>query len=183
MAPGPREVDWYLGGALASASLFVAGPEPETLPAAGPVCGDRSFGSTPARTACAGAARRPRSRPISSHTALTGRKLDRRARRAPLAARLERPAPTTGSRHRRNRGQTVPSSSTTSMADDVFDRDVDRRFRQNLTRKLMPPVNWLRSVCAPLTPKASAPAKSPRISGRISRHLMGCQLQPRVTSA
>ena len=55
--------------------------------------------------------------------------------------------------------------------------------RQNLTRKLIPPVNWLRSVCAPLTPKAAAPAKSPRISGRISRYLTGCQLMPRVTSA
>ena len=54
---------------------------------------------------------------------------------------------------------------------------------QNLTRKLTPPVNWLRLVCVPLTPKASAPAKSPRISGRMSSHLTGCQLSPRVTSA
>jgi urease accessory protein len=32
----PEDVDWYLGGALASASLFVAGPMPEALPEAGP---------------------------------------------------------------------------------------------------------------------------------------------------
>jgi len=30
----PADIDWYLGGELASASLFVAGPVPETLPAA-----------------------------------------------------------------------------------------------------------------------------------------------------
>ena len=32
----PEEADWYFGGALASASLFVAGPMPESLPEAGP---------------------------------------------------------------------------------------------------------------------------------------------------
>ena len=32
----PDDVDWYLGGALASASLFVAGPMPEALPEASP---------------------------------------------------------------------------------------------------------------------------------------------------
>ena len=32
----PEEVDWYVGDALASASLFVAGPMPEALPAAAP---------------------------------------------------------------------------------------------------------------------------------------------------
>jgi urease accessory protein len=32
----PGDVDWYLGGALASASLFVAGPMPDALPEAGP---------------------------------------------------------------------------------------------------------------------------------------------------
>jgi urease accessory protein len=32
----PDDVDWYWGGALASASLFVAGPMPEALPEAGP---------------------------------------------------------------------------------------------------------------------------------------------------
>jgi urease accessory protein len=32
----PGDVDWYLGGELASASLFVAGPMPEGLPEAGP---------------------------------------------------------------------------------------------------------------------------------------------------
>ena len=35
-APGHRDADWYLGGALASASLFIAGPVPETLASAGP---------------------------------------------------------------------------------------------------------------------------------------------------
>jgi urease accessory protein len=32
----PEEADWYFGGALASASLFVAGPVPEDLPDGGP---------------------------------------------------------------------------------------------------------------------------------------------------
>ena len=32
----PEDADWYFGGALASASLFVAGPVPEALPEAGP---------------------------------------------------------------------------------------------------------------------------------------------------
>ena len=32
----PEDADWYFGGALASASLFVAGPMPESLPEAGP---------------------------------------------------------------------------------------------------------------------------------------------------
>ena len=31
-----EDADWYFGGALASASLFVAGPMPEALPEAGP---------------------------------------------------------------------------------------------------------------------------------------------------
>jgi urease accessory protein len=32
----PADVDWHLGGALASASLVLAGPLPESLPLAGP---------------------------------------------------------------------------------------------------------------------------------------------------
>ncbi len=32
----PSDADWYFGGALASASLFVAGPMPEALPEASP---------------------------------------------------------------------------------------------------------------------------------------------------
>ena len=32
----PEDADWYFGGALASASLFVAGPVPESLPEAEP---------------------------------------------------------------------------------------------------------------------------------------------------
>jgi urease accessory protein len=32
----PEDADWYVGGALASASLFVAGPLPESIPEPGP---------------------------------------------------------------------------------------------------------------------------------------------------
>lgn len=39
----PEEVDWYVGGALASASLFAAGPVPEALPEAGPTLRRSAF--------------------------------------------------------------------------------------------------------------------------------------------
>ena len=89
-----EDADWYFGGALASASLFVAGPVPEALPEAAPAVRRSVFrldsgescirwcGHPPAVTS------RPRiDRPAA------GRKLDRRARCSPLAPRLERPRP------------------------------------------------------------------------------------------
>src|SRR5689334_19527930 len=54
---------------------------------------------------------------------------------------------------------------------------------QNLIRALMTLVNWARSRGTPPRPKAGLPAKSPRISGRISKYLLGCQLVPSVTSS
>ena len=67
----PDEVDWYFGGALASASLFIAGPCPMPFRRpARPICGGRSSGSTPARAACDGAATRAPSRADLVHIAL-----------------------------------------------------------------------------------------------------------------
>ena len=172
------DADWYFGGALASASLFIAGPVPETLPEAGPAL-RRSVFRLDTGESCMRWCGHPAavtSRPRAERPA-TGRELDRRARRAALASRLERP---------RSQPLVLDSAARTLCEPLAICRDMRIRRRsdgQNLTRKLMPPVNWLRLVWAPLTPKASAPAKSPRISGRISRHLTGCQLQPSVTSA
>ncbi len=87
-----------------------------------------------------------------------------------MAAHVERPC--TQPLVLDGRRITVKASILEEDAGDIVWHVRIRRF-QNLTRKLIPPVNWLRFVCAPLTPKASAPAKSPRISGRMSRHLNG----------
>ena len=58
----PEDANWFFGGALASASLFIAGPVPEALPEADLRSGARSFRSTPAKTASGGAATRRPSR-------------------------------------------------------------------------------------------------------------------------
>ena len=90
----PDEADWYFGGALASASLFVAGPVPEALPEAGPALRRSVFrldsGEMLHPMVRPPGGRHGRPRP---HRDAPGRELDRRARGPSLAPRLERPRP------------------------------------------------------------------------------------------
>ena len=176
-----EDVDWYIGGALASASLFVAGPVPESLTEADPAIRRSVFQLDSAgKAASDGAATRRPSRPTSC-------RMRSGWPRAGPPGPVRRPGcspraishPTTGSRRVK-----WPVGKWARPAPHSHGPTIHARTPpQNLTRKLTPPVNWLRSVWAPLTPKAGAPAKSPRISGRISSHLIGCQLRPKVTSA
>ena len=89
-----EEADWYFGGALASASLFVAGPMPESLPEAEPRTPALAVSARHRRELHAmvrsPGGRHGRPRP---HRPATGRVLDHRARCAPLAPCLERPRP------------------------------------------------------------------------------------------
>ena len=91
----PEDADWYFGGALAAASLFVAGPMPEDheLPEPDPGLHDRF---SPRHEDLLHAMVRPpggrHGRP-GAHRPASGRKLDRRARRPALAPRLEQPRP------------------------------------------------------------------------------------------
>ena len=90
----PEDADWYFGGALASASLFVAGPMPESLPEAGPTL-RRSVFRLDTGESCMRWCGHPAAVTADLvHTALQpGRELDRRARGPSLAPRLERPRP------------------------------------------------------------------------------------------
>ena len=89
-----EDADWYFGGALASASLFVAGPVPERSARGRP--GAPALGlSARLRRKLHPVVRPPggrHGRPRADRPA-PGRELDRRARCAPLAPRLERPRP------------------------------------------------------------------------------------------
>ena len=84
---GPWTADdagWYFGGALASASLFIAGPVPECFPRPVRRYGGRSFGSTPANS-CMRWCGPPAAvtSDLVDHGPAAGRQLDNRARRAP----------------------------------------------------------------------------------------------------
>ena len=90
----PEDADWYFGGALASASLFVAGPMPEALPEAGPALRRSVFRLDTGET-CIRWCGHPAAvtADLVRHRPAPGRELDRRARGPTLAPRLERPRP------------------------------------------------------------------------------------------
>ena len=89
-----EDADWYFGGALASASLFVAGPVPEALAERRP--GVSALGLPARLRRKLHAMVRPpggRHRRPGADRPAPGRELDRRARCPSLAPRLERPRP------------------------------------------------------------------------------------------
>ena len=131
-----EEVDWYLGGTLASGSLFVSGPVTRTLPDAGP---GRASGIVSTRVrrrlhSLVWYARRGHFRTCENRLP-PGRGLDRRTGCSALASVLveSRVQPLVLD----DRGSPIrgcPAGVNGGVRDGR---------RQNFTRKLMPPVNWL----------------------------------------
>ena len=139
---------------------------PRLFPRPAPACGARSSGSTPARAACDGAATRPA---VTADLVQTALRLAGNWTGGPDA----RPWLLASSDLAPNHWFSTPSEKPSGPHDRASELDQEADSAGQLAA----------IGVAPLTPKAGAPAKSPRISGRISRHLIGCQLSPRVTSA
>ena len=89
----PEDAAWYFGGALASASLFVSGPVPETLPEAGPAFRRSVFRLDSGVAASDGAATLGRHDRPRTHRLAPGLELDGRARGPALAPRSSGLAP------------------------------------------------------------------------------------------
>ena len=97
----PDDADWYFGGALASASLFVAGPVPEALPEADPALRRSVFRLDSGESCMRWCGHPGPSRPTSCITPC-GWPPTGRSGPMPLPGSSPRAAspPTTGSRHR-----------------------------------------------------------------------------------
>ncbi len=86
----PEDANWFFGGALASASLFIAGPLPEALPESDPASAAISLSARFRRELPSVV--RPsdsRHRGPRANGSRPGSSMDRRARCTPVAARLE----------------------------------------------------------------------------------------------
>ena len=163
-----EDVDWHMGGALACGSLFVAGPVPDALPTADPTI-RRSVFQLDSGESCIRSCGPPPA--VTSDVVLIALWLA-----ASWTAGAGAPP-----------WLLTSSDLSPSHWFSTPGREPTRPPPTNPASELDQEADSTGQLAAigmgAVDAEGGAPAKSPRISGRISSHFIGCQLAPKVTSA